>query len=62
MYMDNFYNSDNLCKDVYAEKKMFHGVDRTHGQGVPEEIIEQEVQSKKKGQRERRSKSGGDEG
>ena len=27
---------------------MLHGVDRTHGQGMPEEIIQQEVNSQRK--------------
>ena len=47
MYMDNLYNNGTLCKAEYAEKKLMHGVARTHGQGVPEEIIQQEVKSKK---------------
>ena len=48
MYMDNLYNNVKLCKDVNTENKLLHGVARTHGQGVPEEIIQQEVKSKKK--------------
>ena len=41
---------------------MLYGVDMKNGQGVWEEIIQQEVKSKKTGQSERRSKSGGDQG
>ena len=45
--MDNLYNNGKLCRDVYVEKKLLHGLARTHGRGVPEEIIQQEVKNKK---------------
>ena len=48
VYMDNLYNNDKLCRTAYAENKLLHGVARTHGRGVPEEIIQQEVKIKKK--------------
>ena len=60
--MDNLYNNVKLWRDTYAESKMLYGVDMKNGQGVWEEIIQQEVKSKKTGQSERRSKSGGDQG
>ena len=41
------YNLYRLFKVAYAENKLLHGVDRTHGRGVPEETIQQEVKSKK---------------
>ena len=46
--MDNLYNIGKLCRAAYVEKKLLHGVDRKHGQGMPEEIIQQEVNSKRK--------------
>ena len=39
MYMDNLYNNVNLSRAAYAEKKLLHGVAKTDGRGVPEEII-----------------------
>ena len=38
--MGNLYNNVKLCRDEYEEKKRFHGVYRTNGRGVPEEIIQ----------------------
>ena len=46
--MDNLYNNVKLCRDVNGEKKLLHDVARTHGKGVTEEIIQQEVKSNKK--------------
>ena len=46
--MDNFYNNFRLCRATYAENKLLHGVARTHGQCVPEGVIQKEVKSKKK--------------
>ena len=40
VYMDNLYNNVKLFRDAYVENKPLHGVDRTHGQVVPEEIIQ----------------------
>ena len=45
VYMDHLYNNGKLCRAEYAEKKRLHGVDSTHGIGVTEEIIHQEVKS-----------------
>ena len=45
--MDNLYSKERLCRAPYAEKKLLHGVDSTHRRGVPEEIIQQEVNIKK---------------
>ena len=45
--MDNLYNNDKLFRAAYVENKVFYGVTRTHGWGVPEKIIHQEVKSKK---------------
>ena len=47
-YMDSLYNNVKLYRAAYAEKKLLYGVARTHGQGVAEAIIQQEVKSKKK--------------
>ena len=46
-YMDNLCNNCKLCRAEYSEKKLFRGVARTHVQGGPDEIIQQEVKSKK---------------
>ena len=46
--MDNLYKNGKLCRDEYVEKKILHCVTRTHGRGVPEEIIQKEVKSKNK--------------
>ena len=46
--MDNLHNNGKLYRDEYVEKKIFHDVVRTHGQGVREKIIQQEVKSNRK--------------
>ena len=48
VYMDNLYNNIKLCRVEYTEKKPLHDAARTHGRGVPYEIIHQEVKSKGK--------------
>ena len=45
--MDHLYNNIKLYRAVYAGGK-YHGVARTHGQGVPEKIVQKEVNSKKR--------------
>ena len=61
MYINNLYNNLHFYRSAYEKNKMLHGVARTNGRGVPEEIIQQEVFSKKKGRSEKRSKRGSDE-
>ena len=46
-YMDDLYNNVKLWRDVYTEKKLLHSVARTHRRDAPEDIIQQEVNSKK---------------
>ena len=45
--MNNLYNNVKLFRAAYVENKPLHGVYRTHGLGVQEEIIQQEVKSNK---------------
>ena len=45
--MDNLYNNANIFRSAYSENKVLHDVAKTHGQGVRESIIQQEVKSKK---------------
>ena len=46
--MDYLYKNGKLCRDAYAGNKLLPGVDRAYGKCVPEEIIQQDVKSKKK--------------
>ena len=40
--MNNLYDNVKLYRSAYAENELFPVVARTHGRGVPEEIIQQD--------------------
>ena len=46
VYMDNLFNNVKLCRAGYVEGVLMHGVARTHGRGIPGQVIQKEVKSK----------------
>ena len=47
--MDNLYNSVKFCRDAYKHEKkvLVHGVARKSGRGLPDHVIQDEVQQEK---------------